>query len=285
MREYAPGVLRKLQIKELEILKDFDELCQKHGIPYVVFYGAAIGAVRHSGFIPWDDDIDLMMLRQDYNRFLEVAKEVDNKYFLINAEENPNFPNILTSFALKGTKLVTDTFETTGGAICIDVFPLDNISDTPAEGKKQANKAWFWNKLMILRQSPTPNVPFCGAMRVIVRFVCRIIHWGLKLLHVSPKWLYEKCKKVCTQYNTVPTRRVAFLTDTKPGMSVFELDELFPARLVSYEGVEFPFPKELEKLLTRYYGDYMQLPPEESRRNHFPYLLDFGDGERYQNEK
>lgn len=284
MKEYKPEVLRKLQLMELDILKDFDALCQKHSLSYLVFYGAGIGALRHGGFIPWDDDIDILMPRADYDRFLDAAKEVEDRYYLMNAEADPNFPNIVTSFCLKGTTLITDNFKSTGGAICIDILPMDYISDDPREEKKQARQAWFWNKLMILRQLPTPNVPFRGTMRKLVEFVCGIIHGGLKLLRVSPKWLYAKCKKVCTRYNAVPTRRMAFLTDTKPGMSVFELDELFPARLISYEGVELPFPKEVEALLTRYYGDYMQLPPEEERRNHFPDLLDFGDGERYQSE-
>lgn len=282
MKEYDPKVLRKLQLTELEILKDFDKLCKKHDIQYVVFYGAAIGAVRHGGFVPWDDDIDILMLRQDYEHFLDVAKEVDDKYYLINAEANPNFPNMLTSIVLKGTKLITDSFKNTGGGICIDIFPMDNICDDPVKEKKQAREAWFWNKLMILRQLSSPNVPFSGTMRTIVLFACHIIHICLKLFHISPKWLYGKCKKVCLRYAYIQTNRIAFLTDTKPGWSVFTKEELFPLQYLDFEGAKFPFPKEMDKLLTRYYGNYMQLPPEEERRNHFPFLLDFGDGERYQ---
>ena len=103
-------------------------------------------------------------------------------------------------------------------------------------------------------------------------------------MHISPKWLYKKCKAACLQYQDECTNKVAFLTDTRPGMSVFTTDELFPPRYLEFEGVKLPFPNKIETLLTRHYGDYMQLPPEEERRNHFPAVLDFGDGERYEND-
>lgn len=79
--------------------------------------------------------------------------------------------------------------------------------------------------------------------------------------------------------------RAAYLTDTFPGQCSFARAELFPPRYLKFEGIMLPFPRELEKLLSRTYGDYMQLPPVEQRRNHFPDLLDFGDGEVYAGEE
>ena len=98
-KEYDSNVLRKLQKAEVEILKDFDILCEKHNIDYFVCGGTALGGVRHQGFIPWDDDIDIGMTRDDYNLFLEVAqREYGDKYRIVNADTNPNFPVILTKW-------------------------------------------------------------------------------------------------------------------------------------------------------------------------------------------
>jgi len=286
MRDYDPKVLRKLQLFELKILKDFDALCKKNNLAYFLFFGCGIGALRHGGFIPWDDDIDVIMLRQDYNRFLQIAKvENNDKYCLINAKTDPNYPTMTTSFGKKKTRLITDTFKSTNdrGMICIDLFPLDNISDDPVKKRRQEGIAWFWNKLMILRQLSSPNVPFYGFQKTFIQFLCKTIHLGMKLFHISPEWIYKKCYEACVQYENTTTQKVAFLTDTKPGMDVFSMTELFPPRYLEFEGILLPFPNQLEVLLTRLYGDYMQLPPEKERRNHFPELLDFGDGERYEN--
>ena len=285
MREYDPKILRKLQLAELEILRDFDALCRKHDIPYVVFYGAAIGAVRHGGFIPWDDDVDVLLLREDYERFLRVAKgEYSGRYYLLTAEEDKNYPLMTAHWGPKDTDFVISEFKNVPckQTIFLDIFPLDAISDDKKKRNKQALEAWFWQKLMLLRQMPHPASMYRGIKRKAFYAVCGVAHFGLKLLHISPKWLYKNCKKACLRYAGKPTRKVAFLTDTNPGANIFAEDELFPAQYLEFEGRKFPFPKENEKLLTTYYGDYMQLPPEEDRWNHFPYLLDFGDGERYE---
>lgn len=288
MREYDPKVLRKLQLKELDIMKDFDDLCRKHNIPYAVFWGSGIGAMRHGGFIPWDDDVDVMLLREDYEKFLRVAKEeYSEHYYLLTAEENENYPLMTAHWGPKDTDFIISEFKNVPCkfTIFLDIFPLDAISDDEGEQKKQCFAAWFWQKLMLLRQMSHPASQHRGLKGKAFYFTCRIVHIGMKALHISPKWLYRKCNEVCQRYKGVSTQKVAFLTDTIPGTNIFLKKEIFPLRYLEFEGVKFPFPKETEKLLARYYGNYMQVPPIEKRRNHFPYLLDFGDGERYQNDE
>lgn len=288
MQAYPEQVLRKLQLKELDIMKEFDALCQKHDIPYVFFYGSSIGAVRHGGFIPWDDDVDLLLLRKDYERFCRVAKEeYGDTHYLLTAEEDENYPLMTAHWGPKDTEFVISEFKNVPckQTIFLDIFPLDTISDDPKARRKQALEAWFWQKLMLLRQMPHPASAYRGAKRTVFYLACGVIHFGMKLLHISPRWLYRRCKAACLRYEGTQSQEVAFLTDTNPGTNVFRPQELFPARRIPFEGTEFPFPKENDALLTRCYGDYMQLPPEEDRRNHFPYLLDFGDGERYRGEE
>lgn len=287
MEKYEPRVLRKLQLTELEILKDFDAICRKNSIPYVVFYGTGIGVLRHGGFIPWDDDIDVMLLRKDVEKLIKVLKEkFSETHQVLSAEEDVNFPLMTIQWGPKETTFILPEFKDLPCkfTIFLDIFPLDSISDDEDKQRKQCYSAWFWQKLMLLRQMPNPVIQYRGLKRKAFYFICGAIHIGMKIMHISPKWLYKKCKAACLQYQDERTNKVAFLTDTRPGMSVFTTDELFPPRYLEFEGVKLPFPNKIETLLTRHYGDYMQLPPEEERRNHFPAVLDFGDGERYEND-
>lgn len=283
MKQYDPQVLRRVQLVELSILKDFDALCQKHNIPYVVMFGAAIGAVRHGGFIPWDDDVDIVMLREDCERFIKISKEeCSEKYQIVRAEEDINFPFISTLWGLKGTKFVKKGLKLSKGdaPISIDIFPFDNVSDDENQMKKQRRAVLFWSRLMLLRQTPFPEIgAFHGNLTKIVQAICIPAHFGMKLLHISPKWLYKKCKEEALKYQNESTERVAYLplNGLYPS-SLFTREELFPPRYLEFEGVSLPFPNQLEKVLTRIYGDYMQLPPESERRNHYPYILDFGEG-------
>jgi len=288
MKEYEQQVLRKLQLAELEILKVFDTLCRKFNIPYVIFYGSAIGAIRHGGFIPWDDEIDVCMLRKDYETFLQVAEEeYREKYYLLTAEKDNNFPFMGahwgpgdTSFIIAELKDVPCKF-----TIFLDIHPLDAISDNKFKRRRQCIEAWFWQKLMLLRQLPYPANGYQGLKRRLFHFICGMTHIVLKVLHLSPNWLYKKCKKTCMRYERVSTQNVAFPTGHDPNKNIFSKSDLFPQSYFEFEGVMLPFPKETKKLLTEFYGDFMKLPPVEARRNHFPYLLDFGDGEVYKDEE
>ena len=101
---YEPQVLARLQNTELQILKDFMELCDSHGLLYFGIGGTGIGALRHGGFIPWDDDIDIAMPRRDFEQFLSLAKkEFAGRYYLLNNKTNENYPMMTTRLCKCGT--------------------------------------------------------------------------------------------------------------------------------------------------------------------------------------
>lgn len=280
MREYDELTLHKVQQYEREILKDFIDLCNRHHIRYFGIAGTGIGAIRHKGFIPWDDDIDVAMLREDYEKFQVIAnQEYGDKYKLLNAETRKNYPLMTAQWAKIGTEFRTVPFKHVDCdfGIYLDIFPLDYVSDDEKERLKQGRTAWFWSKLMILRILPFPELSFTGIKRKLFHTVFWIAHWTLRILHISPSWLYQKAYKATTRYNHLHTKRVAFLCETLPFSNEFDIDDIFPLQTLNFEGLEMAFPKHLDKILTKYYGDYMQLPPVEKRKNHFPYTLDFGD--------
>lgn len=131
---YKPEELERLKKTEMEVLAAFIEICEKHDLPYFLNGGTAIGAVRHQGFIPWDDDMDVGMLRDDYEKFLQVApKEMEGKFELMNAEINKDCPGYTMRMCKVGTKHITDEhskYPTTFG-IRIDIFPYDNVPEDP----------------------------------------------------------------------------------------------------------------------------------------------------------
>ena len=131
--------LRLIQEIELDILLEFDRICKKHGLKYQLYSGTLIGAVRHEGFIPWDDDIDVAMPRADYDKFIELKDELADDYFFQSYETDPQYINRFGKIRKNGTvfmeKLVQELDMHHG--IYIDVFPFDNIKPHSFSGKLQ----------------------------------------------------------------------------------------------------------------------------------------------------
>ena len=128
---YDEKVLKKLQKIELGILKEFDKICEDNNLDYFLVGGSAIGIVRHKGFIPWDDDIDVGMNRKDYDKFLEIAKEKhSDKYTVMNNDTNPKFPLMNTRWGLNGTEYKTADLKDIPGnfGIFLDIFCFDNTT-------------------------------------------------------------------------------------------------------------------------------------------------------------
>lgn len=280
-REYDEKTLKKLQKTELEILKDFDDLCRENGLSYFGGGGTAIGAVRHKGMIPWDDDIDVGLVRKDYVKFLRIAKQKKwrEKYNVINAETMENYPLMSTRWCKKGTKFKEDALKTLDGdlGIFLDVYCFDNIPDNELLMKIHGWRSWFWGKLLILYWLDEPVLYFDGFLGKAVTGICKGVHLGMRGLHISPRWLYRHTKRVTTCYDGKETKRVNYMHDPRPFISIMNKSDIFPVRRMEFSGQEICVPAKVEAYLDRRFGDYMTLPPEEKRHNHPPYELDFGE--------
>ena len=280
MREYDDETLRRVQRLELMIMEDIMALCRRHDLICFAFAGSGIGALRHKGFIPWDDDIDVGLLRPDYEAFLRYAKEeLGDKYIVMNVRENRNFPSMITRLMLRGTKFRDEAFKNVQCefGIFVDLYPFDQASDDEAQFKKQCRDAWFYSKLQILRDIAFPVLPVHGWKAKVLHAATAVIHAGLALCHISKDWIARKCDEASTRYNDAPrTRRLSYFCDTTPVMNLCDYDDLFPVQMLPFEDTMLPFAHNLDKTLTTMYGDYMTLPPVEHRKNHFPFELDFG---------
>lgn len=270
--------LRNLQLAQVDILEDLDRVCIKLDIPYFAIGGTAIGAVRNGGFIPWDDDIDIGMLRVDYERFLELAPDhIAPQYEIVNNRTEKHFPACISNMSIKGTYDVPEAFKRCPYqfAIGLDIFAYDTVPSNPKDKKTKLRRAWFWSKLCFLRATPFPMLPFGGIAGKLIHGVCALIHGILVILHVSPQWLHRKHETAVLLFNG-SSPFVTEYTDTNPDLWQIDTRELFPLERVAFENIKTNLPKCNDASLRRGFGDYMQLPPEDQRKNHYPIRLDFG---------
>lgn len=194
MADYDPAVLRRLQLTILDILKDIDSICKENNIEYYIAYGTALGAVRHGGFIPWDDDIDICMTREAYDRFLEVMPNaMPEKYDLLDIKNTNKYSMCFAKVSKKGTKFKekVGTAEGYEQGIFVDVFPLDYAPDDEKERKMVAKKAWFYSHMIILREIDKPIIPneYSLVKKAIVVVGCKVVH-GLMNIFISVNWGY-----------------------------------------------------------------------------------------------
>lgn len=279
-KEYEnPEELRKLQLLSTEILGEFDRVCKLLDIPYFIYGGTTIGSIRHKGFIPWDDDIDVGLLREDYNRFLaEAPNVVGDRFEVVSSRTEPYFPACNANLSLKGTLCVPEEFENCPYQylIGIGIYAFDKMVDDPVLFKRQCKKTWLWGRLKFLRATPCPHLPLRGWKRSLALAACWLAHFGMKLAHVSPQWIYGKWEQAATLYNGQESDRVVDFTDRDPITCMAYLNELFPTKTVQFEDLQVQTAFDADPMLKRIYGDYMELPPVDDRKNHYPAVLDFG---------
>lgn len=277
-RGYEPAVLKRLQDTQLEILKDFAEVCKRHSLPWFVVYGTAIGTVRHHGFIPWDDDTDVAMLRKDYEKFLQIApKEMGEKYKLLTPEIDKNYACNVTHLQRKGTKFVAEFSKDLKCDLCIDldIFPLDHLAPTKKQAKRQAFTARVYGKLLFLCGTPHPVIHLNGIQGMLAGKICAMVHYGMKFLHVSPRFLYRRFENTAKKYDHMETKYVTTFAGMDPMKKKLQKDKIFPLKKVPFEDMEVYIPNNNHEFLKAVYGDYMQVPPPEKQVNHIPYILQF----------
>ena len=276
---YDPEVLSHLQKIEMDILKDFIDICERHNLTYFGFAGTGIGALRHKGFIPWDDDIDVSLPRKDYEKLIHlVEEEMGDKYYMLNTANDINYPLATTRMCLRGTIFHEHAVKNVDcdWGIFLDLYALDNAADGKLAFKWQMWSAWFWSKLLILRSMPKPYLAFGGFKAKLVTAITSAVHYTMKFFHISKNWLIRRMNKASQKYNDRETKRIGYFCDTKPDINLYTKEEIYPLRKLQFEDIELPFENDLEKMLTFVYGDFMTMPPVEKRKTHFPYKLDFG---------
>lgn len=277
--QYDDETLRRLQLAELDILIAIDAVCRKHGITYFLDSGTALGARRHAGFIPWDDDIDIAMPRDDYERFLGLAQEaLGDEYVVANPENDARLAGLFAKVWKRGTRFFTDETVEAGvdQGIFVDVFPYDRVSSEPRQAKKQLKDCLFWQSASYLYHSKAINVPHRGVLGAVEKAGCRAVH-ALTCKAMSPQKIREHFDRAATvARDDDRASELACMNYVNSGS--YPVDVLLPPEEVYFEGHAFPGPANIDAYLVRLYGEtWSELPPESDRRNHAPRTLDFGD--------
>ncbi len=250
---------------QLEILLEFDRVCRENDIKYSLYFGTLLGAVRHKGFIPWDDDIDVVMERGEYNKFMEIQKKnIDSNFFVQNYETDPNFFRSFSRIRKNDTLYLQRFFQHVDihHGIFIDIFPFDSVYEDVAKEKK---------RIKLLQRLRRINVIKYFGVDEKANILKKISQKTIDFIIPNP-WFNQMITKVNIKRNDQNLEWCSHLTDRVDNTMfkkwLIKKDELLDLVELEFEGHKFYAIKSYKNVLENIYGDYMELPPVEQRVPH-----------------
>lgn len=253
--------LKEIKEVQLGMLKYFIKVCKENNLKWFLSGGTLLGAIRHKGYIPWDDDIDLFMPRKDYRKFLELVK--DNKeYTILNPYDYEDYYYLFSKLVDNRTVLYETGSSTKNEkmGVFIDIFPLDGLPENYGDIEKHYYRLVKLNRRYINSITHTDIHGFKNRLKQTIKIpyimYCKLVgiqHWKKLILETMEKYDYDE------------GGYVGFI------VSLFGLKQILNRRIfadsvdVEFEGETVPAPVGYVEYLTTLYGDYMQLPPEEKR--------------------
>lgn len=259
----------------MDNLKAFIDICQRHDLRWYCCGGTSIGAVRHNGIIPWDDDIDVMMPRPDYDRLLEIAKTEmphlqhgigKNKYEIITPYNDSDYPLYFAKISDTTTTIVEERERPCVIGLFVDIFPLDATDDDTQEAiKTKARYAKLLNKLNAISTRNTfgEYIALLKDPKEWGRFAIKTAAWFCR--STIRKALIKKMDAISHRFDWDKARNVAVHTGSYGEREVFPKEWLGKGSTHKFEDIEVMLPEQYDTYLRHFFNDYMQLPPVEQR--------------------
>lgn len=271
-KQYDDETLKHLQKVQLKIFNYFLRICKENNITYFIYGGSLLGTIRHQGFIPWDDDIDVIMFRKDYEKLNRILqKEIKEEYKFVNVLNEETYHYTWARLMLKDTifkEWWADQVNYTPN-IFIDIFILDNIPNNKFKRFIHKWSCFTLNQMTLYAYLKYEND---SKLKQIIQ---RSIYYLIKILPVTPSSIKKKCFETFAKYEEDNCDEVCDFPAICQ-MPVYYKTDFLPAKKAKFEDIEVLIPNNYDKVLTRMYGNYMELPPEEERFRPAPYEIDFG---------
>ena len=264
--------LKEFHAALFDILVEFDRICRNNNIKYSLAFGTLLGAVRHKGFIPWDDDVDVLMTRQEFDRFCIVCnKELGNDYFLQSKQTEDKYPYNLLRMRKNNTAMIYSEWKYSGihQGIYIDIYPYDNVPDN---GFLRIIQKAFLIIMAPLRISRNEVIFKSGGKKKMHKLVFIAKNSLYLVCKMFPRKLIDKIEDwVIRLFNSTECKQKGLICEggmlMYPDSSIKLIDTniLNEYTTIEFEGRKFMCIKEYKTLLSLWYGDYMKLPPIEQR--------------------
>ena len=270
-RDRKPMSMREVQEAALEILHTVAQVCEEQDLRYFLVYGTLIGAVRHQGFIPWDDDVDIMMPRPDYDMLLRYLGEHIGEYphlQIFNRQTCPDYPYMITRISDDRYELVMENERPYGMGIFIDIYPYDGLGDTRKEARRLGLKGDRLSSLcyQASRDHFAIETTTAGWRKLVKRPVfmfCKA---------VGKERFQDQLERLAWRRGYDSSRFVGCVIWLSWGEKDIYLRKWFDHyRYMPFENYRFRVPRDYDKVLRHTYGDYMQLPPIKERTGHHYY--------------
>ena len=259
--------IREIQQMELGIIEYIHETCQKIGVKYFLAYGSLIGAVRHKGFIPWDDDMDICMLREDYEKLQDyLISNPDERYEVMSYKNNLNYVYPFMKVQDNHTYLLEEDVRIDSNmGIYVDIFPVDGYEDD-ADFKNKMTKLIKKRQLSCYTFKGITNTK--SLLNSLIRYVSVVIFY-----FTNTNKYVEQIDELAKSRAVADYEQVDYLIYKDMNKPVWKREWLEQVIVGTFEGEEFMIPKHYHEILTSDYGDYMQLPPLEQRVSHHDFKL------------